>query len=193
MKTIKINFPGLSLLEVRAQNKDLFYSPTGEWYEDEDFAKEKIPAGEWEVSLEIVLNSVNKTWNEQQELLEKGDEIPPVAVLLYAMAQHFKETGERAFEEVWVRTSSCHSDGNHVFVGFHVDGRLFVHSVYWGARRFSHVGVARARKLEPGTLENLGAFEGSDLTLESLTARVETLEERIDALADWAKSVSSFK
>lgn len=192
MKTIKINFPGLSQLEVRTQNKDLFYSPTGGWYEDEDFAKEKIPAGEWEVSLEIVPNSVNKTWNEQQELLEKGNEIPPVAVLLYAMAQHFKETGERAFEEVWVRTSSCGSDGNRVNVGFDDDGRLRV-SRRWDGRRYSRVGVARARKLEPGTLENLGAFEGSDLTLESLTARVETLEERIDALADWAKSVSSFK
>lgn len=109
-----ITLQNKSLNDIRKEFPDCFYYQS--WYEKESFANEKI-TGTWDVSLEPVKDSFNKTWDEQQKLLKDGDEVPPVAVLMYAMCKHFKETGERAFENVYVRTSSRTADGYLVDVG----------------------------------------------------------------------------
>lgn len=175
MKTLTIDFPGASLLDVLEKNKDLVYPQT--WYKDEAFAKEQIPAGTWEVSLESVKDSLSKNWTEQQELIGKGSEVPPVAVLAYAIFQHFKDTGERAFENVYVRTSSLDSDGVRVSVGF-FDARGLSVAYYWDGSRLSFLGIASARK---SSIESLGAAE----PLESF----ETLNlfERVQKIEDWFK------
>lgn len=162
MKTITVNFPAASLLEVLEKNKDLVYPQT--WYKDETFANEQIPAGTWEVSLEPVKDSLSKNWDEQQELIGKDSEVPPAAVLAYAIFQHFKDTGERAFENVYVRTSSLDSGGSRVLVGYFDARGLFVNDYRWDSDRSSGLGVASARKL---SVESLGATEPlEDLSLE---------------------------
>ncbi len=187
MKTVTIQFPGISLLEVREQFKDCFYTKEDAWYDDQSFAKEKIPAGTYEVSLEVVARSFSKTFAEQEKLLEKGNSIPPAAVLVYALCTHFKDTGERAFENCYVRTSSVDSDGGHVGVGgFGAEG-LGVGS-FWGGYRGGGLGVASARKLDTGTLESLDPIE--DL---SLKARVAALEHWKSGVQETIKMLNAMK
>lgn len=170
MKTITINFPGASLNDMRVQNKNLFYYQN--WHTNEAFANEVIPAGKWEVRLEPCTGSLNKTWDEQQATLpDLMYEVPPAAVLVYAMVEHFRKTGERAFEKVWVRTSSCDSDGTRVSVGDFGAKGVSVSS-HWGDGRSSDIGLAGARKLsvEAGELE---AVEGLNLPTDKKVAVVE--------------------
>lgn len=141
---ITIDFPGLSLNEVRAQFPDCFYHQS--WYALEAFANEKIPAGKWEVSLEVVKDSFRKTWDEQQKLTGEDCVVPPAAVLAYAICKHFKDTGERTFTDHYARTSSLGSGGLRVGVGsFGAEG-LFVDRS-WDSSRNSIVGLASARSL----------------------------------------------
>lgn len=137
---MKIHFPSLSLLEVRARFPEVFYVKDSAWYDDEPFAKEKIPAGEWEVSLEPIPDSFNKTYDEQKALLKPGEEIPPIAVLAYAVAMHRKE-GKYAFESCYIRTSSS-------LAFFGIAGAA-VADVSWCMpdRAYDNVGVVSARRL----------------------------------------------
>lgn len=174
METITITFPGLSLNEVCKQNPELFYNQS--WYTEEAFANEKIPAGEWTVSLEAVPDSLSKTWEEQQKLLDEELTVPPIAVLVYAMVEHFKDTGNRAFGDVYVRTSSLDSDGDRVRVGDFDAGGLVV-DYDWDGRRGSSLGLASAWK-EPRTLESLKSLEG--LSLEARVAKIEAVLEHFN-------------
>jgi len=163
MKTITLDFPEMSLLDVREKFKDCFFGQS--WYDKEPFATEKIPAGRWEVSLRELEGSLGKTWNEQQSLPHGiEEEIPPVAVLVYAMCQHFKDTGERVFEKTYVRTSRCDRDSSRVSVGDFDSEGLCVNSD-WDNDRNDILGVSAARKLDT-----------RNDTLESLNARLLELE-----------------
>lgn len=178
MKTITIDFPGGSLFDIHEQYKGVngFYFQS--WYETEAFALEKIPAGKWEVRLEPMPDSFNKTWEEQQKTLpDLIYEVPPVAVLAFAIMEHWRNTGERAFESCYVRTSSLDSGGYRVLVGDFGAGGLDVDDC-WGDDRDSRLGVSAARKFGPRNLEALEPSEA--LTLESLSARIEKIE-------NWAK------
>lgn len=168
MNTITVTLDNKSLLDIRSEFPELFYAQS--WYEDEKFAQQKF-TGTWKVPLEPVEGSLNKTWEEQQKLVSKG--VAPAAVLAYAILKHFKDTGERAFESVYARTSSVHSDGYHVGIGIFDAGGLVV-SDGWDNERYSALGLAVAWKVEAGTssIEPL-----SDLNLESLSARIEALEQ----------------
>lgn len=146
---ITIQFPSLSLLEVRAMFPECFYDQT--WYKRELFAAERIAAGEWEVSLEPAKDSFSKTWDGQQKCLSEGEVVPPAAVLVYAMCKHFKDTGERAFKNVWVRTSALGSEGDRVRVGVFDARGLGVDDVWDGVCN-GFLGLAAARKLDTGTL-----------------------------------------
>lgn len=160
MKTITITFPGISLNQVREQNKDLFYDQS--WYTDEAFANENIPAGVWEVSLEPLEGSFSKTWEEQQELLPEGYEVPPAAVLAYALVEYFKKTGERCLSQMWVRTGSRDSGGDRVYVGRFGEAGLLVDG-YWDGYRDDDLGLLSARKVAARALEDLGPIESSPL------------------------------
>lgn len=148
---MKTTLDNESLLDIRAKYPDLFY--TQGWYENESFAKEKF-SGTWEVDLEPVKDSFDKTWQEQQECVIKGTGIPPAAVLAAAICEHFKETGTRAFERVHVRTSSVDSSGNRVVLGKFDAKGLFVYD-FWDSGRSSSLGLASSRKVEAGNLEPL--------------------------------------
>lgn len=171
MKTITIDYPGGSLLDVREQYKGVkgFYPQS--WYETEAFAKKVIPAGKWEVRLEPMPQSFDKTWEEQQATLpDLIYEVPPAAVLCFAIMEHWRNTRERAFENCYVRTSSLDSDGDRVDVGYFGADGLDV-DYYWDGHRDSSLGVSASRKLSPRSL-----VPSDSLSLETLSARIEKIE-----------------
>ncbi len=137
-------FP-ISVLDVRKVDNGLFYSSSGGWYESEKFAKNKGTVSWQLVRKTPVPDSTSKNWDEQQVLLGKDDEIPSAQVMVYTIIGHYKSTGERLFENVYVRTSCVDSDGLRVGVGSFGSAGLFVY-YYWVNDRHSFLGVSSARK-----------------------------------------------
>lgn len=172
---MKITLNNKSFLDIRSEFPDLFYDQS--WYDGQAFAQEKI-TGTWDVDLEPVKDSTNKSWSEQQALLKEGDEVPPAAVLAYAILTHFKKTGNRAFEHTYARTSSVDSGGDRVGLG-DVDAKGLRVSSYWDRGRSSNLGLSASRKIDSGT-SNIEAVES--LIPESLVARVEKLEATMEAI-----------
>lgn len=165
---MKITLNNKSLLDVRSEFPDLFYDQS--WYDGQAFAKKKV-IGTWDVDLESMKDSTNKSWSEQQALLKNDDEVPPAAVLAYAVLTNFKETGNRAFEQTYVRTSSVHSDGAHVSLGrFDAEGLRVYDN--WDNERYSYLGLASSRKVEAGT-SSIEAVE--NLRLESRITKIEAI------------------
>lgn len=138
-------FP-LSILEIRGkvENK-LFYRPEDAWYNKQAFAKDKGEVRWQLVRKTPVANSTSKSWNEQQDLLAKNEEAPTAQVMVYTIIGHFLATGERLFENIYVRCSDVDSSGSRVDVGiFYADG-LHVYSNS-GGLRYDDVGLSPARK-----------------------------------------------
>ncbi len=137
-------FP-LSLLDIRGACKDqgLFYNQ--DWYNKQSFAKEKGEVGWQLIRKTPVSDSTSKTWDEQNKLLGKDDEVPSVRAVVYTMVGHYKATGERLFEKIWVRCSDLASDGHRVDVGYFDAGGLRV-NCYWDGHRGGNLGLASARK-----------------------------------------------
>lgn len=137
-------FP-LSILEVRGkvQDKGLFYNQ--DWYNKESFAKERGEATWQLVRKTPVEDSTSKNWQEQQALIGKDDEVPSAQVMVYTIIGHFLATGERLFENIYVRTSSVGSDGCHVSGGDFDAMGLYV-SGDWGDGRYGDLGISSAKK-----------------------------------------------
>ena len=138
-------FP-LSILEIRGKvpgSQRLFYNQ--DWYNRESFAKNRGKT-EWHLVRKTpVDNSTSKTWNEQQALLAKNDEAPTARVMVYTIIGHYLATGERLFEQIYVRCSDVDSRGARVYVGGFVSHGLYV-NYYWYDHRYDFIGVASARK-----------------------------------------------
>lgn len=137
-------FP-LSLLDTRGACKDqgLFYNQG--WYNKQSFAKEKGEVGWQLIRKTPVSDSTSKTWDEQNKLLGKDDEVPSLRAVVYAMVGHYKATGERLFEKIWVRCSDLDSVGDRVFVGYFDTEGLNVNRS-WDDDRDDHLGLSSARK-----------------------------------------------
>jgi hypothetical protein len=138
-------FP-LSILEIRGKvEQKLFYSHESAWYNEESFAKERGKAGWQLVRKTPADNSFSKNWQEQQALLGKDEEAPSAQVMVYTIIGHYLATGERLFENIYVRTSSVDSDGSRVDVGS-FDSEGLVVSGRWDDSRVGLLGVSSARK-----------------------------------------------
>lgn len=138
-------FP-MSILDIRGKvERKLFYSHDDAWYNKQGFAKDKGEVG-WQLVRKVpIADSTNKTWNEQQALLSKDEETPKGQVVVYTIIGHFLATGERLFENIYVRCSDLDSDGDRVDVGsFDAEGLHF--SSYWRGGRDGYVGLTAARK-----------------------------------------------
>lgn len=135
----------MSVLDIRSACKDqsLFYNQ--DWYNKQAFAKDRGEIGWHLIRKTPVENSTNNTWSDQQALLGKDDETPKAQVMVYTIIGHYKATGERLFEKVWVRCSDLDSDCRRVDVGYFDAEGLDV-SGYWVDRRFGLLGLASARK-----------------------------------------------
>lgn len=136
-------FP-LSILEIRGKvDSNLFYDHS--WYNKESFAKERGEIGWQLVAKTPIVDSTSKTWDEQQALLSKDEETPSTRVMVYTIIGHYLATGERLFEQIYVRCSDVDSHGCHVYVGgFDSDG-LDVRINSDGCR-LDFLGVSSARK-----------------------------------------------
>lgn len=138
-------FP-MSILDVR---KVFRASITGQWYESKKFAKIKSAVSWQLVRKTPVEESMSKSWSKQQELLSKDDEIPSSHVMVYMIIGYYKNTGERLFEYVYVRTSCVSSGDIHlqvqVQVGYFGSGGLDING-YWNHSCYSTLGLCSARK-----------------------------------------------
>ena len=142
---VLVAFRGTPLMGVRNEANDLFYDQ--DWYESETFAKEVDDPRWCLVRKTPVEKSTSKTWDEQQALLGKHDETPLARVMVYTIIGHFKATGERLFENVYVRCSDVDSGGDRVSVGYFDSGGLNV--VYdCDDGRDGNIGLASARKFD---------------------------------------------
>lgn len=134
----------MTLLEVRGKvEKGLIYSNEN-WHNNQAFANEKAELGWYLIRKTPVENSTAKNWKEQQAHLSKDEEVPTASLLAYTIIGHFLATGERLFENVYVRTSSLGSDGYRVLVGAFNSKGLDVDS--WYEDRCSEIVGLSARK-----------------------------------------------
>jgi len=137
-------FP-LSLLQIKEKAEHLFYKQ--DWYQDQAFAKEQGKA-EWAlVHKDIVPDSANETWDNQQTLLQLNEEVPAVRVMAYAVIGHCLATGERLLPSIYARCKDFSSGGCRVGLGGFDSGGLGVDGWRGGGAR-SGVGLASARKVQ---------------------------------------------
>lgn len=141
-------FP-LSILDIYSKvYSKLFYD---QWqYNKQPFVIEHgegVPFGSWQLVCKApVENSFLKSWQEQEMLIGKDDKVPTAQVMIYTIIGHFLATGERMFENIYVRTSSVASGGVRVYVGYFVSVGLSVRNDYWDDSRYDDLGVSSARK-----------------------------------------------
>lgn len=137
---------GLSILEVRKRVKDeLFYSHEDAWCNSEQFAGETSKPCWRLIRKDMVSRSTRKTWQEQQELLDETEEVPSAREMAYTISLNYLSTGERMFENTYVRTSTVRASGRHVDVGGFGRDVLGVGSD-WDDVCHAALGVASSRK-----------------------------------------------
>lgn len=138
-------FP-ISILEIRAKvERKLFYNHEDSWYNNQKFAKESGKTGWKLIRKTPVTDSTSKTWQEQQNLLNKEEETPTAQQMVYTIISHCQNTGERLFEKIYVRTSSLDSGGNRVDVGSFDSSGLNVY-YFWDSDRAGGLAVSSSRK-----------------------------------------------
>jgi hypothetical protein len=139
-------FP-LSTLEIRDKiAKDLFLEDA--WYNKQSFAKEHGEIS-WQLIRKTPLeNSTWKSWQEQQKLLGKDEEVPSAQVIFYTVIGHYLTTGEFLFEDIGISTPSMHPDSRRVVVGG-FDSRGPYLYYWWGdTPKEGFFGLSSARKPE---------------------------------------------
>ncbi len=138
-------FP-VSIIDIRKKvERKLFYSHEDAWYNTESFAKKKGKARWYLILKEPVPNSTSKIWDEQQELLNENEETPEARVMAYTIIGHYLVTGERLFENVYVRCADFDSGGPRVGVGSFGQDGLHVDSGRDGYRYDNRLGLASSR------------------------------------------------
>lgn len=134
----------LTLVELMAQNPDLFYQRSDAWWGNESFATRKGEVRPLRLRTTAVPNSFSKTWQGQRKLLGKGELVPTARDVVEGMVAYYR-TGTRILPDRYVRTSDVSSFGYRVGVGhFGADG-LNV-SGHWDNARSSILGLAAYRK-----------------------------------------------
>jgi hypothetical protein len=136
----------MSLLDIRSQKSDLFYSKTGGWYANEKFASNDKVSCRWlAIRKTEVPNSLEKTWNDQQKLLSEHEEVPNAAEMSWFITTYYEVRGVYLFKGVYVRTSSVYSGDRRVSVGFFGGLGLRVDGCS-GDDYFCSLGVSASRK-----------------------------------------------
>ena len=139
-------FP-MSILDIRGKvaKQSLFYEQ--DWYNKEAFAKGG-GVTEWQLVRKTpVENSTGRNLDEQQALLSDNEETPSSRVMIYTIIGHFKATGERLSENIWVRCSDLVSDGYRVYVGcFDQYGLGIAHD--WVNGRYDRLGLTSSLKFQ---------------------------------------------
>lgn len=111
-------FP-MSIIEIRKNVKpDLFYSHENSWYISQAFAKDRGEGVAWCLIYKTPIpGSLGESWEKQQTLIAKNEEIPTARVLVYTIIGHYLVTGEKLFKNVCVRSSNLDSYDSRVSIG----------------------------------------------------------------------------
>lgn len=138
----------LSILDIRDKVEcNLFSNHKDAWYNGQKFAQDKSEFGWQLVRKTPIKNSTYKSWPEQQVIITEREDVPTAQVMIYTIIGHYLATGERLFEDVYVRCSDVDSNGHRVRVGcFGAEG-LYVYSYLDGSRE-DHLGLASVIKLD---------------------------------------------
>jgi hypothetical protein len=149
-KDTHLLFPGypFTILDVRDRgNAELFYADVDEaWYKDEKFANQERVDPRWYLMRRgPVSDSMDKNWQEQTALLTEGEVVPRACEVVYQTILTYLATGERLFEDVYVRTNDLGSGGYRVRTGSFGSDGLMVSDDYDGRRRPFILGLAAAR------------------------------------------------
>ncbi len=112
-------------------------------YSNEKFAKEKGKTSWHLISKNPIEKSVKRNWKEQQELLPRFEKVPAARVIVYSAIAHYLVTGEKLFEEVFIRTDSVASEGRVCVGNFNGDGFKITHD--WGTGPVHFVGIVSDR------------------------------------------------
>ncbi len=138
----------MSLLDIRAIKTDYFYAKEGGWYAE---SKQKFACTDKAETVwiafrkEPVADSFNKNWSEQSDLILKPGVVPNAAETVWCLTTYKAVRGVYLLPNLYVRTSSIDSVGNHVYVGGFVARGLSVY-VFWDLSRIDFLGLASARK-----------------------------------------------
>jgi hypothetical protein len=149
---VLVAYAPMAIVAVRAKTASVKLPPKHrmfyqqDWYDNNEVGN-GAGALEWHlVRKTSIPDSKSKTWQEQQDLLDrKIDETPEANVMVYTIIGHFLATGERLFEKEYVRTRTLDSFGDRVNVGYFDSGGLFVY-FYRGDDRSDNIGLSAARK-----------------------------------------------
>lgn len=90
-------------------------------------------------------DSASKDWDKQQRLVIGGGETPSSQVMAYTIIGHYMNTGERLFENTYVRTSCKGVFKNHVRVGFFNSKGLTI-NYGWDDLSESDLGLASVQR-----------------------------------------------
>jgi hypothetical protein len=138
---------GLSIMDIKKLKsyKEMFCNQV--WYENNLFTKLTQPPSWRLIRKTTVKNSLYKSWEEQQTLLDpKTDKVPLARQVIYTIFLHFLTTGERLFRTSHVRTNDVKLLDHHIIVGGFDKGGLGI--INWAdSRRDVDLGLASARKL----------------------------------------------
>lgn len=109
--------PNISLCDIRdAVESTLFRDHDADDCANE--TNEDLPVNWHLISKYSVLNSGNRTWNEQIALLSEKEIVPTTHVLSYTVMAYYKTTDEKLFEYIYVRTSTARfHDLQHEMLG----------------------------------------------------------------------------
>ena len=138
----------MSLLEIRALKPAYFYSKDGGWYAEdaEAFSRNDKAEPVWiALRKEPVTGSLDKNWAKQNALVVAPMVVPNAAEVVWGLTTYRALWGTRLLPNVYVRTSSCDSIGNRVYVGYFDSDGLDV-NFYWDNDRDDNLGVSAARK-----------------------------------------------
>jgi hypothetical protein len=138
----------LQKLNPKATEPRFYQYGSDAWYRNEKFATKVNLKFRWYLLLkDIVPNSENKTFDEQQAIIPKEYEVPTAVEETAKDFLIFKKTGVYVNSNRYARTADLDSDGNRVDVGdcdadgVSVDG-------HWDDDRSDDVGLSASRKFE---------------------------------------------
>jgi len=137
----------LSLMEIRNLKARLFNVRTRQAYDNKQrFFREGGVGAEWlMLRKSYVFNSINKTWDAQQERLSDIERVPNASEVAWGITTYMEIHGVSLFSGFSVRTSSVCSKGFHVCVG-DLSGEGVDIEIFGDDECGSRIGLASARK-----------------------------------------------
>jgi hypothetical protein len=118
----------LSIPDLYERHSNLFW-PVGSraWYRDRPFPFNKSVPVRWNLIRKAAIpGSPGKSYDEQQKLLPREEEVPLACEVAYAFVLHFLSTGEPLLKRMWMRCADRMASGGRAFIGEFAAGGIVV-------------------------------------------------------------------